>query len=306
MPQKILVTGCNGLLGQKVAQLLSQNYETLGTDLHTEPFPEKAAFKYIRSDITDRDALQRLMADERPDFIVNTAAYTNVDRAEIERDLCWHVNVHGVENLIQAASEIDARLIQISTDYVFDGISGPYAEDALPDAKGFYAQSKLAAENAILGSTLNFAIIRTMILYGMGSKLRPNFVDWLIAKLSNREPVTIVDDQIGNPTLADDLAAAIQRVIERNATGIYHIAGSELIDRYRFAVQVAEVFDLDKSLIKRIKTSDLKQMAPRPLNSGFIMDKAATELGIRMRGVVEALTEYKKQLNAVKNLHGSD
>lgn len=292
---KILITGCNGLLGQKLLFELNTHFELAGCDLHDSSFLDNETFDYHRVDIMKRKALNDFIQNLKPGVIVNTAAYTNVDKAEIERERCWRVNVTGVENLISSAKRIDAQLIQISTDYIFDGKNGPYREDDRANPEGFYAKSKLAAENLIRGSDLKYTIIRTMVLYGAGVHVRPNFVTWLIQALRNRQSVTIVDDQIGNPTLADDLAQAIATIIKKNAHGIYHISGSEIIDRYHFALEIADIFNLEKSLIMRAKTSDLQQKAPRPLKSGFILDKAKTELGIEMRDVKSALKKFKKQ-----------
>lgn len=297
MVEKILITGCNGLLGQKLIHELTPHFNVFGSDLHDSPFWENDAFKYYTLDIAKRNNLTEVIQKLKPDFIVNAAAYTNVDKAEAEREQCWQANVIGVENLVYAAKKNNARIIQISTDYVFDGKNGPYREGDSPNAEGFYAKSKLAAENVIVGSNLQYTIVRTMILFGVGVNLRPNFVDWLVNALRKRQAVTIVDDQIGNPTLADDLAGAILRIIREKAVGLYHIAGSELLDRYQFALKIADVFNLDKSLITPIKTSQLKQKAPRPLNSGFIIEKAETYLGIEMRNVESALKEFKRQFD---------
>jgi len=302
MRKLVLVTGCNGLLGQKLVHELHTRFKLAGCDLHeSPPFIDNETFDYYQTDISKRKDLDELVQSIKPDWIVNTAAYTDVDRAEIERERCWRANVIAVENLIYSAKKNKAQLIQISTDYVFDGRAGPYREEDRPNALGFYAKSKLAAENAIIGSGLRYAIIRTMILYGVGVNVRPNFVTWLVDALRNRQPVTIVDDQIGNPTLADDLARAIARVIQKNVHGVFHICGSEIIDRYHFALEVADIFDLDKSLIVPAKTSDLQQKAPRPLKSGFILDKAETELGIEMMDVKSALEEFKKQFEYLLN-----
>ncbi|MBN1351469.1 dTDP-4-dehydrorhamnose reductase [candidate division KSB1 bacterium] len=296
MVEKIFITGCNGLLGQKLVTQLHKTYYVAGGDLHQTSLLGADPFEYHPMDIAQRTEMNRRLQEFKPDIIINAAAYTNVDKAETERELCWQVNVHGVENLVYSAQKINAKLIHISTDYVFDGNSGPYRETDRPAANGFYARSKLASENVLNGSGLNFVIIRTMILFGVGTGLRPDFVAWLIDALRSEKPVTIVDDQIGNPTLADDLANAIENAIQQNASGLYHISGSERIDRFHFALRIADTFELNKALIKAIKTSELKQAAPRPLNSGFTLDKARHELGIQMRDIQSALLEYKRQL----------
>jgi dTDP-4-dehydrorhamnose reductase len=241
-----------------------------------------------------RELVQALV----PNFIMNAAAFTDVDGSETQRETCWRINVTGVENLIYAAQKVQARLIHVSTDYVFDGKSGPYCEDDRPNPLGFYARSKFAGENALINSEASYAIARTMVLYGTGYEIRPNFVRWLIEQLRNGKSVRIADDQFGNPTLASELAQALRVLAESGRKGVYHISGSELIDRYHFAVKIAETFELEARLIQPIKTQDLKQASLRPLCSGFDISKAVAELGIAMSGVVGGLQKFKAELAA--------
>jgi len=170
---------------------------------------------------------------------------------------------------------------------------GPYKETETPSPLGFYGQSKLAAEQVLKGSPLNYTIARTMVLYGVSENDRPDFVGWMIKKLRNKENVHIVTDQIGNTTLSDDLARALWELVRRNYHGIINVAGREIISRYDFALKIAEVFDLDASLINPITTADLKQKAPRPLKSGLIVDKALYSLGLELSNVEEGLLKYK-------------
>lgn len=297
----LLITGVNGLLGQKVLeQALKLKYNVFGIDIHEHPFVESRGFQYQPLDITDRRAVRKTVLTIYPHYIINTAAMTNVDGCETQKELCWRVNVEGVENLIYAARKIGSRIVHLSTDYVFDGNKGPYSEEDKCAPLGFYGKSKLASENALLASDLEFAIVRTMVLYGVGINVRPNFVTWLISKLREKTPVTIVTDQLGSPTLADDLAAAILKIIELEKWDLFHVAGSEIIDRYNFALKIAETFNLDKNLIKPITTAELKQQAPRPLNSGFIVDKAISELGVKLSDVELGLKKFKKQYKKLR------
>jgi len=201
-----------------------------------------------------------------------------------------------VENLAQAARKVHATLIHISSDYIFDGENGPYDEAAKPKPLGYYGRAKLASENAVIATGIEHAIVRTMVLYGTGERVRPNFATWLIDKLSQGERVNIVDDQYGHPTLADDLAHAIKKIIELDKRGIYHVVGSEYLSRYDFAMKLAGVFDVDSNLINRIKTEELQQKAPRPLNSYFSIEKAKQELGIEMSDAEAGLDILKRQL----------
>ena len=162
--------------------------------------------------------------------------------------------------------------------------------------RNFYGREKLASENALIASGVDYTIIRTMIIYGNGTNVKPNFALWLIDQLSNDKPVTIVDDQFGQPTMVDDLGLATLRIVERNKTGIYNVCGSEYLSRYDFSLKLSNIFEFDKNLIVPIKTRELNQAAERPMNSSFILLKAETELGIKPLNVTEGLYMLKHQL----------
>ena len=292
--KRALVTGCNGLLGQKLIQYSPDGWQVFGLDLNDSGYSAAKDF-YRKCDMQNKKELLGYIREVNPDWILNAAAFTNVDGAESQRDLCWKINVEAVENLVHAARKVKAKILHVSTDYIFAGNDGPYREDAIPDPTGFYGRSKLAGENVLKGSGTHFAIVRSMVLYGKAINIRPNFVTWLIDKLSKKEPVRIVTDQFGNVTLADELAVGIWRVVLKNLSGIFHIAGNEIVDRYTFAVKIAHIFNLDKRLIQPIKTSELSQAAPRPMRSGLVVDKAIKELGIKLSNVEEGLFKFKAQ-----------
>ncbi|OQX94951.1 hypothetical protein B6I21_07965 [candidate division KSB1 bacterium 4572_119] len=293
--ENMIITGVNGLLGQKVLEEAASNFSVLGIDIHDYPFNTKLKFQYERLDLTDRRLVKDTVLKFYPQYIVNAAAFTNVDECENQKELCWKVNVEAVENLIYVARKIGTKIIHISTDYIFDGSAGPYVETDVSAPLGFYGKSKLASENVLLASDVEYAILRTMVLYGAGINVRPNFVTWLIQALKNKQQVTIVTDQFGNPTLADDLAAAVLQSIKLNKWDIFHVSGSEVIDRYNFALKIAEVFGLESELIKATTSAQLNQQALRPLKSGFIVEKAESELGIHLSNAEEGLKKFKRQ-----------
>lgn len=294
--KKVLVTGANGLLGQKLVQAFAGDFEVYGINRKQQSCLDLPNYHYRAGDITERSILTELIQNIKPNYIVNSAAYTNVDGCEDDKEECWKVNARGVENLAYAAKKVSAFVVHISTDYVFDGKADEYDETSKPNPLGYYGRAKLAGENALIISDVDYTLVRTMVLYGTGKDLRPNFATWLIAKLKNKEPVTIVDDQFGQPTLVDDLAAAIHKIVELEKTGIFHIVGSEYLNRYEFALKLADVFGFDRQLITPIKTDALNQKAPRPLNSKFNLNKAETELGIQMSNVESGLLKLKRQL----------
>jgi len=295
--KRILITGSNGLLGQKIVDLLYKTKHPLML-LSIEPksiMGERISI-YRQVDLSKRKDVRKVIEEFEPEIIINTAAITDVDLCEKERELAWQVNVNGVENLAYTAKLVGAKIIHLSTDYVFDGKNGPYSELDRPNPLSYYGRTKLASENILLTSGVNYTIIRTMVLYGIGINVKPNFALWVYKNLKENKPIRVVDDQIGNPTLVDDLAFAILKIIELDKSGLYHIAGNDIVSRYDFAVTLADVFQFDKKLITSVKSSIFKQPAPRPLKSGFIILKAQTELGIKMSGIKQGLTIFKNQL----------
>jgi dTDP-4-dehydrorhamnose reductase len=292
---RILITGCNGLLGQKLVELAPIHHELFGLDLADQGLVMDGS-SYYSGSIVDRKPLLRIAQETKPDWILNAAAYTDVDGAESERELCWNVNVSGVENVVYVARKCRAKVVHISTDYIFDGKDGPYDEEAVPNPLGFYGRSKLAGENVLKISPVPYAIARTMVLYGTGKNLRPNFVTWLIEQLQDGNRVNVVNDQFGNTTLVDELAAGIWSIVRKRKLGVFHIAGSEIVDRFTFAEKIAHVFDLEALLINPISTEDLSQAAPRPMISGLKVDKAVKELGLKLSNVEEGLFKLKMQM----------
>jgi dTDP-4-dehydrorhamnose reductase len=294
---RILITGSNGMLGQRAVQFYSskENVELLATSVEEKSVVDSV--EYIPSDIKNRDEIKKVIHDYYPDFIIHTAAFTNVDLSEKLREDAWKINVKGVEYIAEAARAIDAHIIHISTDYIFDGKDGPYSENAKPNPVGYYGRTKLASENALKISGTFFTILRTNVLYGIAPNSRPDFVRWVINSLNKKENIRIVKDQINNPAFIDDLVQGINKIIDFKKTGTYNIGGKEFLSRYDFTLQIAEYFNLDKKLITPITTEELKQPARRPLNSGLIILKAETELGYKPHTINESLAAMKKELN---------
>jgi dTDP-4-dehydrorhamnose reductase len=295
--KKILITGANGLLGQAVSSIFKResDFELIQSSVEDSPFLD-LGIKYLKLDITNKDEVKKLVSQNHPDVIINCAAFTDVDKCESERENCWRLNVDAVKNLIIASRPHNIKIVHYSTDYIFDGKNGPYKESSIPNPISFYGRSKLASENAIILSGVDSIIVRTMVLYGVGVKVKSNFALWMIDKLSHNIPINIVDDMIGNSTLADDLAYGTLKAVEKNVKGIYNITGADIISRYEFAMILCDVFKYSKSLVKRIKTKDLSQPAPRPLNSGLITYKAETELGFKPMDTLEGIRLLKYQL----------
>lgn len=301
---RIFITGCNGLLGQRLTQSLAESNHIFGVDLQPQMHLQNTPCEYFPQDITRRDEIIELVAKIQPNYIINTAAMTDVDGCEEQKDRCWRINVLAVEHLIRAAKKAKAHLIHISSDYVFDGTSPPYWEEAPTKPLGFYGKSKLASENELRGAEVPHTIIRTQVLYGVGDNIRPNFVDFVLRRLQAGDVVKIVADQRGNPTLADDLASGIARVMVLQKEGIFHISGSESVTRHEFARRIAIEFGENPDRIQPIKTAELAQKSPRPADSTFTLDKIVRELSFLPRGIQEGLREYHRQWNARKKAYG--
>jgi len=301
--KRVLVTGANGLLGQHLSQIFSQEpkYELLFTS--DEPafyLNHRPLLDYTQLDITSKSDVKSLVMSFHPDVIVNAAAMTNVDACESQRELAWKINVHGVENLADVARMIETRIIHISTDYVFDGLRGPYGEDDRPNPINYYGKTKLASENVLRTGDVHFAIARTIVLYGTGKNVKQNFALFLVDALKEGKPIRAATDQVSNPTYVHDLAFGILRIVEQEAEGVYHLSGSERLSRYDFAHRVASVFGLDPNPIAAVKTEQLHQAARRPLCSGFITLKAETELGFKSCDVTQGLLMLKRDLQKAK------
>jgi dTDP-4-dehydrorhamnose reductase len=292
----LAVTGANGLLGQKLGLAAAGRHRVTGLDLQEAPAAPETLSDYVRCDVTDPVQVDRALGSRRFDGVIHTAAFTDVDGCESRYEEARAVNVGGAENVARACGRSGSRLVHLSTDYVFDGASGPYDEDDRPNPISRYGVTKLESERAVFRLEPGAVIARTMVLYGHARSVRPNFVTWLVARLRAGQPVRIVTDQFGHPTLADDLAGALLVLFERGASGVYHTAGSEWIDRHSFALAAAAAFGLDPGLITPTTSDAFVQPAPRPLCSGLKSDKLFRDYGIRLSTAAEGLAKMRLQM----------
>ncbi len=242
--------------------------------------------------------MEKLIIATKPDVIINTAAMTQVDQCETEQEACWKNNVLAVENVVKACEKSGSHLIHISTDFIFDGTHGPLDESAIPNPISFYGKSKLAAEEIIQQSKLNWIIIRTVLVYGVTQDMsRSNIVLWVKKSLEDGKVINVVNDQWRTPTLAEDLAIGCYLAAVKKVKGIYNISGYEMMTPYDIAIKTAEYFGLDKSLIHQTDSLKFKQPAARPLKTGFIIEKSKRELGYAPRSFNEGLKVLASQIN---------
>ncbi len=288
--RKILIIGSNGLLGQKAVAACQNQFpvETAGIEPHSVI---DFGLPYHRLDITRLLDLEKAVAQLQPEIIFNAAAYTQVDRAEVERELCYAINVTGVKNLAEICARHRLLLVHFSTDYVFDGVKGNYIESDEPNPLSYYARCKLQSEQVVQESGCPFLLERTAVLYGNGIQIQSNFPLWVIQQLTAGKSIRVVDDQIGNPTIADYLAETTRELLIKNAQGLFHVAGTDAVSRYDFAVAVAQKFHCDQSLIVRIQSRDLSQPAPRPLNASLSVEKVQTTYGVKLYSLAQGLTQ---------------
>jgi len=280
---KILVTGSNGLLGQQLVQLLAQQpgvavvATSRGANKLATIYP---GVPFVRLDVTDAAQLQQVLTQVQPTHLIHTAAMTNADECELNREACWQQNVTAVAHLATACAERQIHLTHLSTDFVFSGEAGPLDENAVPAPVNFYGESKLAAEKLVQASPGPWAIARTVLVYGNAHDYgRTNLVTWVCDSLRAGKPIKVVDDQWRTPTLINDLAQGCWLIARQQAHGIYHLSGAEMMTPYAMALRVADFFQLDQGLIERVDSSTFSQPARRPLRTGFIIAKAQAELG---------------------------
>ncbi|MCW3091529.1 MAG: dTDP-4-dehydrorhamnose reductase [Ferruginibacter sp.] len=291
---KILITGANGLLGQHLVKMLTDttDHEIVATGRGGSrvSFSTPERCNYFPLEITDGMAVASFIEVHRPEIIVHAAAITQVDECEADEVACYNTNVTATRFLISAAAGVGARFIYISTDFVFDGLAGPYIETDIPGPINYYGSTKLAAERAVMDAAISWCIIRTVLVYGnILNGNRSNIISWVQKSLSEGKNIQVVSDQWRTPTYVEDLAKGILLAIEKNATGIFHISGEEMLSPYDMAMATADYLRLDKTLIEKVDATIFSQPARRPMKTGFTIDKAKRELGFQPLSFMEGL-----------------
>lgn len=295
---RILVTGSNGLVGTKVLERLIQD----PTDEPLAAYHRSRTNEYLGDlpywwlDTASAEDVDRVLGEARPDAVVHAGAFTNVDGAEREREAAWASNAEATGILARACAARGIRLVYLSTEYVFDGTAGPYRETDAVNPLGWYAQTKLGGEQAVIAAGGSWAIARTTVVYGYAAHVRSNFVLWLLGELRAGRRVRIVEDQIGSPTLAENLAEMVLALAHSQENGVFNTAGADVISRLDFSRQIAATFGVDAGLMDTVTTAELGQAAPRPLRAGLLMDKfRSTFPDVPVLSAAEGLTIVKHQ-----------
>ena len=295
-----MITGAEGQLGKALQIGLTDKFNILSTTRQPTQLAKNQR-NVQKLDITDKENISNVLESFNPDIIINCAAYTNVDGSEINKDLAHQVNVEGLRNLIQL-SDINTYLIQISSNYVFDGDSGPYSEDEHTFPVNYYGKTKLEAENILRGTRRKWAIFRPNVLYSSDLFSKGNFFAWVYRSLLKKDSISVVTDQISNPTFNLQIVKAIFQCIIMDFEGILHIGSDDYMSRYEFALDIAKVFGFDSALIIKIDTDSLTQkvksyIAKRPLHSGLVVSKIEKELNTSSHSTQYNLKLLKRTLN---------
>lgn len=307
--KKVIITGSNGLLGQKLVSLLKaeKQYEIHALSRGEDRIKRKEGYTYYNVDITEKEKVTNLISSIQPDYIINTAAMTNVDACEMHQEECDAINVEAVSTLVASCEKNNIHLIHLSTDFIFDGLKeGLYTEDDEPNPLSYYGLSKLKSEDIILNAKIRYTILRTILVYGMvDCDDRSNIVLWVKNSIENKKSIKAITDQFRMPTFVDDLAEACLLAIKKNALGVYNVSSNTLLSIYEIALIVAKAFNLDAKYISACKTSDLNLPAKRPYKTGFDLNKSIKELNLPSYSFNERLQVYKNQLDSKTRISNS-
>ena len=281
----LLITGAYGQLGDACVKFLKNNYNITLSGVS----PSDGG---VHLDIRSKSSIKKVLSDIDPDVILNLAALTDVDGCELDPQQAKDINFSGVKNLCR---DFSGHFIQISTDYVFDGKSGPYSEEDEPNPKSVYGKTKLFADNWLLDNYSKSTIIRTNVLYSYTKRTKASFLKWVLDSLNDNQNIKVVNDQWNNPTWTESLSSVISKIIDNQAFDLYHYGDRDILNRFDFSILISKVFNLDSSLIMPISSDELNQIAPRPRKSGLITKKIESELGIIPKSVETCLNEIRKQ-----------
>jgi len=290
---RILVTGASGFLGRSLLSLKGEGEaEWIGCGRGSSVSLD--GIEYHQVDLESRASVLQLLETLKPDWVINTAALTNVDQCEVDRRQARRANLEIVEHLVEGCRRTGTGLVQISTDYVFDGTEGPYSEEDPPRPLSYYGQLKLESEKRVLESGCRGIVVRTLWLYGYVPEARPNFVTRSLEGLYRGERLRIFDDQWGNPTYVHDLARTLFALCRRGSRGLFHMGGATFMTRYELVLELSRFFGLDTRRIEPISTQSAGLKAMRPLRSGLRTQAIEAELGRKPLSFIEGLEQMVK------------
>ena len=261
-----MIIGVSGLLGEGFLHLKTNH------DLITTTFSKNSINNSTILDIRKFENIKKFIEKHRPDVIINTAAITNPEYCENNPNEANETNVVGVKNLAEICNTSQIHFIQVSTEYVFDGIKGEYQEEDIPNPISIYGKTKFESEKITMKTNPSFCVVRTAMLFGW-SKNKLNLATLLISKLSKGEKIDVINDQIVSPSYNDNIAEILLELAEKKLSGIYHVSGSSIMNRLQFAKDLAKEFNLDEKLLESISISDFNWKVRRPKNGGLVVEK---------------------------------
>lgn len=294
---KILITGGSGMLGSNLSFLWANDFEVASVDTNPMPLPNVRSFCL---DLRDGLKTKKTVREIFPQVIIHTAALTNVDYCEANPREAYLLNVEATRNLLEACRDIGRQFVYISTDFVFDGVKGRYNEDDKTNPLNVYGKTKLEGERAVIESGLNFLVVRTSI-YGWNVLPKESFVETIINRLRQGQALTPFADQEFTPIYTETLGEIILDLLKRQKNGLYHIASSEIVSKYKFATLVAEEFGLQTKLLQPTLSSKVDFKSKRPNNVSLVVFKILNELGIES---IKIKTDLKK-MHSKENIYDS-
>lgn len=287
---KVLITGANGFLGQHLSVFLHDTFKVTATGRGRSRLPAAFMGKYVSCRLEDELEVYEQLGPEQPDAIIHCAAMSKPDECNANREACIASNVLATENMVKLARKTNTFLIFISTDFVF-GEDGPHAEDAIPAPLNFYGHTKRMAEEIVEASGLSYAIVRPVFIYGpVWFGMRDSFIQWVKKSLNNKEPIKIVGDQLRTPTYVYDICKGIERILHIKATGVFHLAGKDILSPYQLAVKVARFCKLEESLIEEVNSDTFQEEVKRAKKSGLLIGRAQRELDYSPVGINQGIT----------------
>jgi dTDP-4-dehydrorhamnose reductase len=303
----VIITGATSKSAEAITRILFAETDWNIFLLSSDPNFKKISYriKTYTADYFDLNKIKKIFYEIKPEVIINCAAYTDVDGCEDNRKLAIDLNSIFVENLVSISRVIDAHLIIFSSDYIFDGLKGPYDEEAKPNPLSYYGKTKHSAENVCRVGLDKHTIIRTNVVFGVSSYKKANFIDWIIDKYKDEKPFNVITGQYCNPTLTDDIGQAVLKIILKKRYGVYNVAGKTWMNRFEIAKRVAKVFNYDDSLVTPVESSTFIQKAKRPEKGGLIVLKAETDLNVNFADLDSALFSYKFQINDNQKFYSS-
>lgn len=243
-------------------------------------------------DITDGEKLLKTVFELKPQAIIHTAAYTDVDGCEANKELAWRVNAEATRNIAEASAENGSHMVYVSTDYVFDGEKGLYLEEDQPNPVNYYGFTKLKGEEFVKKHAWEWCIARTSVVYGWSLTGKLNFATWVINSLKQGREVKALTDQYVSPTLNTNLAEMLLEISERKITEVLHTAGATRVSRHEYALKLAEAFSLEKELVKPATMREIPWKARRPRDSSLNICKALNMLNAKPLSLGQALRDF--------------